>query len=420
MKKQSLKLDNTSKILFFITASFPYGKDETFIENEIKFLSNSFDKIIIISHNLDSNEQRKINNNIEVIRRSYSLGFFGKFFAISGIFDKLFWKEIEIIKKTYQIKISIGILKTILISIYNSRRLKKEYEKIILKYSNVNYQNYCYSYWCNDSALALAFIKLNYPKFKSFCRIHGWDVYFHVSPINYLPFRQYIAENLDMIFSISNSGRKYAIDKWRAKSKQIQISRLGVLNNYKIDIVNQGKSFHLVSCSNIITIKRVHLIAEALKMMSNVKLKWTHFGDGAERNILELIIKTLPKSIEVILKGRVSNNEIYSFYNLEMPSLFINVSSSEGVPVSIMEAMSFGIPVIATNVGGNSEIVNKRNGFLLEPNPSPEIVANKIKEYYNLSMEEKIKKSKASFDTWKSKYNAEKNYNQFLDEILSL
>lgn len=42
------------------------------------------------------------------------------------------------------------------------------------------------------------------------------------------------------------------------------------------------------------------------------------------------------------------------------------MSDSEGIPVSIMEAMSFGIPVIARNVGGMSEIVNEENGLLLE------------------------------------------------------
>ena len=38
-----------------------------------------------------------------------------------------------------------------------------------------------------------------------------------------------------MIFAISKAGENYAIDKWGAKSDQIQISRLGISNNYKID-----------------------------------------------------------------------------------------------------------------------------------------------------------------------------------------
>jgi glycosyltransferase involved in cell wall biosynthesis len=85
-----------------------------------------------------------------------------------------------------------------------------------------------------------------------------------------------------------------------------------------------------------------------------------------------------------------------------------------------MEAMSFGTPVIATNVGGTSEIVNNNNGYLLDSHTSVEKVAEKITEFYNLSIEEKNIKRKAAFDTWNDKYKANKNYDQFLEDILSL
>ena len=184
MEYQSLKLENSSKkTLFFITAGFPYGKEETFIENEIKYLSKSFDKIIIISHNLDSHEQRKTDHNIDVIRLPYNIGRFGKVVSIIGIFNKYFWKEIKTIKKEYYKNISIGIIKTMLISLYNAKRLNTQYTKITSKHSNSNTENYCYSYWCNDSALALTYMKLKNPTFKTFCRMHGWDVYFEASPI---------------------------------------------------------------------------------------------------------------------------------------------------------------------------------------------------------------------------------------------
>jgi len=421
MEYQSFKLENSSKkILFFITACFPYGKEETFIENEIKYLSKSFDKIIIISHNIDSHEQRKTDHNIDVIRIPYNIGRFGKVVSIIGIFNKYFWKEIKTIKKEYHKNISIGIIKTMLISLYNGKRLSKQYTKIISKHSNNKMENYFYSYWCNDSALALTYIKMKNPRFKTFFRIHGWDVYFEASSINYLPFRQFIADKCDKIFAISKAGKNYAIEKWKTKSNQIQISRLGISNNYKLNLNEQKKTIHLVSCSNIIAIKRVHLIAEALKQMNNIKFKWTHFGDGDERNIVESLIKTLPKSIDVILKGRVSNNKIYSFYHLESPNLFINLSSSEGVPVSIMEAMSFGIPVIATAVGGTPEIVNDRNGYLISKNPSTKEITEIIQDFLNLSGPERLKKQKSAYLTWQEKYNAKTNYTQFIEDILSL
>ena len=64
--------------------------------------------------------------------------------------------------------------------------------------------------------------------------------------------------------------------------------------------------------------------------------------------------------------GNVDNKKIADIYRKEDVDFFINMSDSEGIPVSIMEAFSSGIPAIARNVGGISEIVNNTNGFLLE------------------------------------------------------
>jgi len=411
---------NNKSTLFLITSGFPYGYGEPFLENEIDYLIKRFNKVVIISHNTSSQYKREISDNVDIYRLPYEISKLEKLISLTSVFKRLFWEEIKHIRYSLNISLSLGIIKTLFISLYNAKRLNKQYAKIISKHSNSNTENYCYSYWCNDSALALTYLKLKNPKFKTFCRIHGWDVYFEASSINYLPFRQFIADKCDMIFAISKAGRNYAIDKWRAKPDQIQISRLGISNNYKIVFNKYEKPIHLLSCSNIIPLKRLHLIAEALKQMKNVKLKWTHFGDGTERNLVESIIKTLPKSIEVTLKGSVSNNEIYSFHNLESPNLFINVSSTEGIPVSIMEAMSFGIPAIATAVGGTPEIVNNENGYLLSKDPSTKDIAEVIQEFLNLSEQERLNKQKSAYKTWQEKYNAKTNYTQFVEDILSL
>ena len=85
-----------------------------------------------------------------------------------------------------------------------------------------------------------------------------------------------------------------------------------------------------------------------------------------------------------------------------------------------MEAMSFGIPVIATDVGGTSEIVNDLNGYLLKKDISKEFIASKITEFYYLSKGAKKRMRISAFNTWNEKYNSEKNYTQFIEYILSL
>ena len=95
--------------------------------------------------------------------------------------------------------------------------------------------------------------------------------------------------------------------------------------------------------------------------------------------------------------------------------LFINVSESEGIPVSIMEAMSFGIPVIATDVGGTSEIVeNCYNGVLIEPEFIPGEVAGII---INLSNSDNSDMRSAARKSWEKKYNAVNNYRKFYEDL---
>ena len=86
--------------------------------------------------------------------------------------------------------------------------------------------------------------------------------------------------------------------------------------------------------------------------------------------------------------------------------------------MSIMEAMSCSIPVIATNVGGTSEIVNNENGLLLNKNFEINDVSKFIENFYNLNINEKEALRKNAYETWSELYDADKNYNNFIKEFL--
>ena len=97
------------------------------------------------------------------------------------------------------------------------------------------------------------------------------------------------------------------------------------------------------------------------------------------------------------------------------------MSSTEGgTPVSMMEAQSFGIPIIATNVGGVAEIVNDRIGILLAANPKIEEIAEAIEKMINLDENEYNEYRKNSYKNWQENFNAEKNYKNFISEILKV
>ena len=126
--------------------------------------------------------------------------------------------------------------------------------------------------------------------------------------------------------------------------------------------------------------------------------------------------ENLEENISVKLLGRVNNNDILNFYSMTAVNLFINLSDSEGIPVSIMEAISFSIPVIATDVGGVSEIVTEETGLLFNKNPNLDKIAdiiNNFSEENIFSSEFRIK----VFNFWKKNYYSELNFQNFSNNI---
>ena len=405
--------------LFLFTADFPYGSGETFLETEIKYLSEGFEKVIIVSQNVSDKEIRPVPANCELRRIDLSVSKFQKIGALAGLFDPRFRKERDIIKKVYNKKLNKGIVSTMLISLCRAEKVER-YAKTLRSENQADSKLFFYSYWCDDVALGLAMIQREHPEVRTFSRIHRWDVYFEESEFNYLPFRHCITENISKIFSISQDGINYALHYWKTNREgKFELSRLGINNAFPLEF-SDNNPFLIVSCSNLIPVKRVHLIVEALKEIKDVEIKWVHIGDGPDRNKLSILIDQLSSNILVELRGRIPNSEIYNYYAENRPDLFINMSSSEGVPVSIMEAMSFGIPVIATDVGGNAEIVNEENGKLLPINPTCQMVSAAIIEFIEISIAEHRAKRKAAFENWQTEYRASKNYNDFVSDILRL
>jgi glycosyltransferase involved in cell wall biosynthesis len=399
--------------LVLFTTDFPFGTGETFLETEIIYLSKEFQEVKIITQNTTSKICRDLPKNCFVERINIEVSTLDKIKSLFGLFSTLFWNEIKVIKTIYGKSITKEMVSTMLISFYRGKKVKS----IVLGLRNSNIENtkqFFYSYWCDDVALGLALAQDEKNTLNCFSRIHGWDVYFEASSIDYLPFRHYISEKLKAIYSISEKGKEYVRDNWKILNpEKIKVARLGVSKQTMVEI--NKDNFILVSCSNVIPLKRIDLIVRALSEIKDHKINWVHFGDGPQLpEVQQLAHEILPKNITFDFKGRIANKEVLSWYAENKPSLFINVSTTEGIPVSIMEAMAFGIPVIATDVGGTGEIVNEKNGMLIRKDPEISLISNIILKFYNLSDETKIKLNRNVIISWSNNFDAEKNYHTFI------
>ena len=124
----------------------------------------------------------------------------------------------------------------------------------------------------------------------------------------------------------------------------------------------------------------------------------------------------MPDNIDVSLPGFVeSHSEIHSTLESKPWDILVNVSTSEGVPASIQECFSYGIPAIATDVGGNSEIVDSTCGYLLSPNPSPEEIASILQEWDINNESRRI----AALNRQREMYDVEKNAREYANSLRS-
>ncbi len=398
-------------ILVIFTSTYPYGnKAETFLETEIKYLSSQFKKIYIIPSGKESNQIRKTPYNIECVDiliqsvlKNKNKYFIKNLLTVIHVYFYTIFKKGNLKYYVKNFKIYLDILiqeiwkSKCILSFIREKRIENEL---------------FYDYWFENSTLALSLLKKRKKINSFFCRIHGFDLYDDRWATGKVPFREFKIQYLDSVFAISEHGKKYLMNHIQKKyHSKIKLCYLGVNQFEKSVVEKNNKQPLIISCSSLQPFKQVDLIIEALKYIT-MPLKWIHFGSGPLEEKLRNQSLVLPSNIVVDFKGHVSNAEIIDFYINNTVDLFISLSRTEGLPVSIMEAISFGIPVLATDVNGVSEIVQEQTGLLVTPNESPLIIAQKIESLLN----NKLNPLKI-LDFYNDHFNAEKNYISFIHQI---
>lgn len=259
----------------------------------------------------------------------------------------------------------------------------------------------------NDWALALAILKQKKMIDSFFFRCGGFDIYDERHMGKYLPFRSFIYKNAAAIFPNSKKGEEYIKNK-NIFPEKVSVKYWGT-RDHGLNVFNKETPFTLVSCSSIIPLKRVHLIIQILKNI-DFKMTWIHLGDGINSDKIKEMAKDSPSNITPVFKGNMTNSEVMQFYKSTTVHLFITTSETEDLPVSIQEAISFGIPVIATNVGGIPEIVTENTGYLIEKDFNVKEVAEIIKEFRTGHRNsDEFRKNVRKF--WEENFNSKITYN---------
>ncbi len=211
--------------------------------------------------------------------------------------------------------------------------------------------------------------------------LHGSDVTILGSDSSYIAVNTHSVEQADAITAVSNFLAEEALE------------RLGIMQDiavipnfvdadafspppYEVIERNANRDIVVTHISNFRPVKRVQDVVYAMsivvKQVPGARLMLV--GDGPERHRIEGLIDRLGLKRHVLLTG----------YRSDVPNLLrccdvvVLCSETESAPLTLLEGMSSGLPVIATSVGGIPEIVEDGVNGLLVPPKHPEAIAEKI------------------------------------------
>lgn len=412
-----------NKNLVILTASFPYEPGEGFLENEICFWENTcFDQVYILPCNTKG-IPRDIPINIKVLHLKQNEK--KLIYIFKSLLSSLFYKESLRVVKNIESK---G-LKKIFFELYFGFKLTavtlRERDGIYRTIGKISGDVYVYSYWNSTSSYAAVLLKKQGFVKKVFSRIHGYDIYHDQNPKNIVPLKEVLINQFDKVFALAPGAIEYLKNEYSASTNVLEVARLGV-DIPKTDIVNsnEGNKIKILSVSSCIELKQISLMIEAFEILlsrnGELIIDWVHFGDGDELGSLVAQSKSLKDKFPSFFyefKGFVPNKKVIAYLSGNKFDVFLNASRSEGVPVSIMEAMSFGIPVVAPDVGEIKDIVNSSNGVLLARNFTPEKIADAIVDiFFGNTLDKKI----AARNTVEEKFDMKKNYKNFVARICEL
>jgi glycosyltransferase involved in cell wall biosynthesis len=400
---------------------------ESFLEGEIEYLTSAFDKVIVLTRDVTSVGRRKPNSDLVVYRLNPESNLREKLHSLALYFRNrtkvaaFLREERKFIHSKYG-RIPAAIIKKMVHDLTKALITANHLESIIRKENLKNVT--LYSYWLTSSALSTAFVSAPGVEITRLSRAHGGDVYETRNPLKYLSFRKTLIKELDAVFTISEDAKKHLEMYTGSLESNIKVSRLGT-HRMESDspMKPPGNTFHIVSCSFLVPVKRVHLLIEALATINAQNIRWTHIGDGPlMKEITDLAQVKLghKTNVQFSFPGALPNETLMDFYRQNWVDLFVNTSSSEGIPVTMMEAQSFGIPIVAPAVGGIPEIVSSETGRLFPVDASPADIAGVITSVLMLDQEAVTAMRGNAFRNWSLKYNAERNFPTFVAEIAGL
>ena len=240
-------------------------------------------------------------------------------------------------------------------------------------------------------------------------------------------FDEFQVKNYGFSISFQKKVRSFSIKKSDivvTPSKHLKnfILNLGFKN--KIEIINNGvfipeentniftnDQINITIVSRLVSHKNIEKIIKAISDLNSPLINLNIIGDGPELNQLQKISLESNNRDNIIFHGKLNRDDINHIFLKS--DIYIQASNYEGLPHSLLEAMSYGIPVLCTPVGECKEILgNEDRGYILDLPVSKNNIKSKISQIIG---EKNIanKKGERGKDFINENYNLTNSFNLY-------
>lgn len=284
-----------------------------------------------------------------------------------------------------------------------------------------------YTFWFLNTTSALCRLARR-GGWRVVARAHNHDVFENslqdvfISP----HLRRYTLRHLCHVYPVSADAEDYLRSRYPAYRDKIQLRLIGSAKAHPG--VNPASpdsdTITVLSVSRIVPVKRVALNLMVMQELAAAnpqrRFRWIHVGDGELSAELRSAVEASKQpNLSVELRRAMPNVEVQRIYASQPIDLFMLLSTIEGLPIAICEALSYGVPVVATDVGGNREVVTPATGLLTDVDTPANAIAARISALLRNPQQLQAMR-RAAHSLWQSNLNAETLRLRFAHELCQL
>ncbi len=404
--------------LLLFTGVFPYGSGEAFLEPEIPHLARAFSTVTVVPRHASGSARPlppnvKVDDSLARLHRPRGRRNRPRALALCMSSRHLYG---ELLRRPVTL-LQLPAADHLLGHLAAALRMRRWLEDRIKSGAVDPATTVCYCYWLWVEAVGAGMVREHYPELRVVSRAHGFDLYQERHSPPYIALQHFAVRSANRVLAVSQSGRDHLAGLYPGEAERLGIARLGTADPEGVSAASTDGVLRVLTCARLEDVKRPELMVRSLAALArrwpDQPVEWTHFGDGtlAEgvRNAAESM---LPDSVRWTLAGEVPNAAVRGHYLSSPVDLLLSTSSSEGVPVSMMEAQSFGVPVVGTAVGGVPEIVSPATGVLLPPDAEPDDFAAAMTTFLPPGDRAACMRESAR-ERWLARYRADENFPRF-------